>query len=83
MLLKQTVGWAYSHADMACRCVSPNPQTRPTARQVHDIIEGALQKHTSSLPLDSVLHDAVSTNLGPEPEPVATGRYRLRPDYRS
>ncbi len=68
-----------------CRCVSPSPHSRPTAKEVHDIIEGALQKRTNSLPLDSVLHDAASTNLDPEPEgqPAASGRLRLRRDYRS
>ncbi|KAL0051196.1 hypothetical protein WJX82_003584 [Trebouxia sp. C0006] len=67
------------------QCVSPSPHSRPTAREVHDIIEGALQKRTNSLPLDSVLHDAASTNLDPEPEgqPAASGRLRLRRDYRS
>ncbi|KAL3142557.1 hypothetical protein ABBQ38_002877 [Trebouxia sp. C0009 RCD-2024] len=59
------------------RCVSKSPEARPTAREVHDIIEGALQKRSHSLPLDSVLNDAVSTNLDEEPQP---GPYQLRPD---
>lgn len=63
-----------------CRCVSQSPQARPTAREVHDIIENTLHKRTNSLPLDSVLHDAASTNLDPEPP---NSPYQLRPDYRS
>ncbi|KAL0026084.1 hypothetical protein WJX79_008571 [Trebouxia sp. C0005] len=67
------------------QCVSPSPHSRPTAREVHDIIEGALQKRTNSLPLDSVLHDAASTNLDPEPgqQRAASGPLRLRRDHRS
>ena len=61
-----------------CRCVSPKPHERPTARQAHDMIESLLARQPQEgLPLDSILHDAGSSNLDPEEEPQVTHRRRL------